>query len=272
MICITLKNYARACGAVSGGISDIAIFDPADFNFTQAAPINGVKQPYSAVALRTTGSGAAATATVASGAVSAINVTDGGTGYASAPTVVITGDGTGATATATVVDGVITAITVGNGGTGYTTAPDITFTGGGAVAADGALFFLINFQQDEAEWTWKQSVKGCSTKYDHSFNFQLPDNSQTLTNFLEALDAASCCCGLGFIFRMNSGKIFVAGEKYVNNATIQRFTIVNNGSAGGSGKLIDDPNVGNIVIAGSYIRNLYEFSGAWADIEALMVA
>lgn len=194
MLCITLKNYVRACSAVSGGISDIAIFDPADFDFTQAADIDGAKQPYTAAALRA-----------------------------------------------------------------------------GATAATGGLMFLITFQQDEAEWQWKQSVKGCSTKYEHSFNFQLPDNSQTLTNFQAALDAASCCCGLGFIFRMNSGKIFVAGEKYVNGSSIQRFTLVQNGSTGGSGKLIDDPNVGNIIIAGNYIRNLNEFTGDWADIEALMV-
>lgn len=49
------------------------------------------------------GTGAAATATVTDGAVSAITVTVPGNAYTSAPTVSITGDGTGATATATIV-------------------------------------------------------------------------------------------------------------------------------------------------------------------------
>jgi len=40
----------------------------------------------------------------------------------------ITGDGTGATATAALTDGVVTAITVTNGGSGYTTAT-VAFTG-----------------------------------------------------------------------------------------------------------------------------------------------
>jgi len=59
-----------------------------------------------------------------------IEVTAGGTGYTSAPTVVITGDGTGTTtATATVASGSVTAVTVTAKGTDYTVA-DITFTGG----------------------------------------------------------------------------------------------------------------------------------------------
>lgn len=62
------------------------------------------------------GSGAAATATVVNGRVTAIAVTAGGTGYSTAPTVVIAGTG-GATATATVSGGVVTAIAMTNTGT-----------------------------------------------------------------------------------------------------------------------------------------------------------
>lgn len=67
--------------------------------------------------------------------VSAISVTNGGTGYTTAPTVTITGDGSGATATATVVAGIVTAVTVTKGGYGYTIAPTIGFTGGGGTGA-----------------------------------------------------------------------------------------------------------------------------------------
>ena len=83
------------------------------------------------------GSDATATATVSvAGVITGIAVTSGGTGYTSAPTVVISGGGgTGATATATVSAGVITGITVNSGGTGYTSVPTISFTGGGGAAA-----------------------------------------------------------------------------------------------------------------------------------------
>lgn len=59
-----------------------------------------------------------------------IEVTAGGTGYTSAPTVTITGDGSGATATATISGGAVTAVTVNNKGTNYRVV-DITFSGGG---------------------------------------------------------------------------------------------------------------------------------------------
>jgi FtsP/CotA-like multicopper oxidase with cupredoxin domain len=74
------------------------------------------------------GTGANATATVsAGGAITAITVTAGGSGYTAAATTVeiIGGGGTGATATAVVTSGVITAINVTHGGSGYNSAPGI---------------------------------------------------------------------------------------------------------------------------------------------------
>ncbi len=65
------------------------------------------------------------------GAVGSVNVTSGGSGYTSAPTVVFTGGGTGAAATATVLGGVVTGVTVTNGGSGYNALPLVSFTGGG---------------------------------------------------------------------------------------------------------------------------------------------
>jgi len=64
--------------------------------------------------------------------LSAIKVTNGGSGYTSAPTVTITGaTGSGATATATISAGRVSAITVTAGGSGYTTTPTVTLSGGG---------------------------------------------------------------------------------------------------------------------------------------------
>jgi hypothetical protein len=110
MLCTNLKGRTRACGPVTGGVSDVGIFDPNDFNFTQAAPVSGVVQPYTAAVLRA-----------------------------------------------------------------------------GATSAAGAKVYLLSFQQDE----------------------------------------------------------------------------------GTSGKVFDDFNGGNIHLKGSYGRNLYEWTGTWADIEAL---
>ncbi|WP_457253428.1 phage tail tube protein [Pseudomonas juntendi] len=67
-----------------------------------------------------------------SGALAAISLTDGGSGYTSAPTVAITGGGgTGAAATAIVSGGEVTGFYITNPGSGYTSAPTIALTGGG---------------------------------------------------------------------------------------------------------------------------------------------
>ena len=69
--------------------------------------------------------------------VSSVSVTNGGSGYASAPIVDITGGGgSGATAVATIDgNGVVTGITITNPGTGYTSAPTFSFGGGGGTGA-----------------------------------------------------------------------------------------------------------------------------------------
>ena len=95
-------------------------------------------------AVHTVGFSEAATYTLRMGStVSSIAVSAAGTGYTSAPTVIISGGGgSGASATASVdttsgspTYGQITAITVVNAGTGYTTNPSVTITGGGGSGA-----------------------------------------------------------------------------------------------------------------------------------------
>ena len=62
--------------------------------------------------------------------VLSINVTNGGSGYTSRPTVTISGGGgSGATASAVISDeGVVTSITVTDGGDGYTSTPTVTIS------------------------------------------------------------------------------------------------------------------------------------------------
>jgi hypothetical protein len=70
---------------------------------------------------------ATATATVSFGFVVNVTVTDGGSGYTTAPAVTISGDGgSGAAATASVSGGEVTGITVTSAGTGYTSLPTVT--------------------------------------------------------------------------------------------------------------------------------------------------
>jgi FtsP/CotA-like multicopper oxidase with cupredoxin domain len=83
----------------------------------------------------TGGDGTGATGTAQISGVTAISLDNGGAGYTSPPAVSITGDGTGATATATIAGGPVITVTVNAGGTGYTTPPTVTFTGGGGTGA-----------------------------------------------------------------------------------------------------------------------------------------
>ncbi len=70
------------------------------------------------------------------GSILKVNVTNGGSGYTSAPSVVFTGGaGTGATGTATVINGAVTAVTINLGGSNYTSAPTVSFSGGGGTGA-----------------------------------------------------------------------------------------------------------------------------------------
>ena len=70
------------------------------------------------------------------GTIAAINVTNGGSGYSSPPTIGFTGGGggTGLAATA-VVGGVLLSVNVNSGGSGYSFPPNVIFTGGGGTGA-----------------------------------------------------------------------------------------------------------------------------------------
>ncbi len=73
------------------------------------------------------------------GEVDSITIDAGGSGYTSAPTVVIQGDGDGlASGTATISSGAVTGVTINASGSGYSFA-FVTFVGGGGSGATGTV-------------------------------------------------------------------------------------------------------------------------------------
>ena len=75
--------------------------------------------------------------TVSAGAINTTTMLNMGTGYTSAPTVVVTanGNGTGAQLTANLTANYISSLNIVAGGAGYTTEPTISFYGGGGLEA-----------------------------------------------------------------------------------------------------------------------------------------
>jgi hypothetical protein len=68
--------------------------------------------------------------------IAAITLTNGGTGYTTAPAVAISGGGgSGAGATATVTGGAVSGINLTSAGSGYTSTPTVTLSGGGGTGA-----------------------------------------------------------------------------------------------------------------------------------------
>ena len=82
---------------------------------------------------------ALASAQLASGQISKINVPAGGSSYSAPPAVRISGGGgSGARATAAVGGGAVTGVTVENGGSGYIAPPAIVFSNGGSTTIASA--------------------------------------------------------------------------------------------------------------------------------------
>jgi len=92
------------------------------------------------------------------GEIDSITITAGGSGYTSAPTVVIAGDGDGTVAgTATISSGAVTGVTITASGSGYSFA-FLTFTGGGGSGAAGS----VNLGDADSLPTLQSAVEGAS--------------------------------------------------------------------------------------------------------------
>lgn len=142
----------------------------------------------------------------------------------------------------------------------------------GAVPANARLYRL-EFEKKTAEYTYTQSRKGCASKYEHQFAFNFNGITHAVTGWQMAMDAAACCGALGLILQLNSGKIIVLGEKLVGGTEIDvNLELVQDGSTGGSGKLIDDENTNTIVFKGDHTRGAFEYKGTVATLIALETA
>lgn len=87
------------------------------------------------------------------GYIQTIEILNGGSGYASAPTVQILGAGSNATGVANISAGVVVSVSITNSGENYTTATNITFTGGGGTGAKARVIVA------DANTRWARIVK-----------------------------------------------------------------------------------------------------------------
>ena len=126
----------NAVATQSGTVTSTAITAGGSYSSTAAAPSVTFGTPNIAGGIRATG-----TAVLSGGAITAIAVSGAGTGYTSAPNVVITAPSGGTGATFTVVmsgsspNMTVSSITVTAGGSGYKGTVTASLTGGGGSGA-----------------------------------------------------------------------------------------------------------------------------------------
>ena len=144
-----------------------------------------------------------------------VKVTAGGSGYATAPAVTITGDGTGATANSTITANAVTSVTITAAGTGYTRA-SVSFASGAAAATAiispkgghgsdaveelGGKFIMLNVRLDGTEsntfstanefrqvgivrdpYLYGTTTRAVASSFRQSFKYQLSGISGTFT-------------------------------------------------------------------------------------------
>jgi uncharacterized repeat protein (TIGR01451 family) len=123
--------------------------------------------------------------------VAVVTVTNGGSGYVSAPTVTLSGGGgTGATATAIISGGIVTNVIVTNGGTGYTSAPSVGFSSGTAAATAALAGVTVSGQTITFNVGTLAAGASASFKIDAQVaTTGLPAGTTTLTNSASVVDA-----------------------------------------------------------------------------------
>jgi hypothetical protein len=105
-----------------------------------------------------------------------VTITNGGTGYTSAPTVTITGGGgSGATATAVIASNKVVSVSITNEGTGYTSTPTVTFSGGGGSGAT-ATGSVATFNADRYLFEYFYQVQNTARRFSNANYYDTPDH------------------------------------------------------------------------------------------------
>jgi hypothetical protein len=139
----------------------------------------------------------------------------------------------------------------------------------GATAPDGSLFEII-LQDETGKATITQSIENGSASWAYLLEGQLLRVQQSMAKFAAMLDSASICGQLLWVWSDMNGKIWVAGEQYVDATQLSRkFKLKQNGSVIDWGQAMNSFNGMNLKVAGNYYRPAYEFTGGIAGITAV---
>lgn len=131
--------------------------------------------------------------TGATGTIAVVNVTNGGSGYVSAPSVSFSGGGgSGAAGTAILSGGSVIGVVMTNGGTGYTSAPAVSF-GGASVVPATATSQLANVTVAGQTITFNIGALAAGTSARINIQAQvqtanIPAGNTTLTNTATVVD------------------------------------------------------------------------------------
>lgn len=132
-------------------------------------------------------------------------------------------------------------------------------------------FVPSQVERETAYVKFTQTKTGSNISYAYEVGYQLADCSEVLSDYLVALDTASICCGIGYVFYLNSGKILVVGEKYVNGELIPEFYLEHNGTEGNTGTKKEDFNGATVKVTGTYSRPPREFTESIVVIQDLSI-
>ncbi|HYH09858.1 MAG TPA: C25 family cysteine peptidase [Thermoanaerobaculia bacterium] len=131
--------------------------------------------------------------TASTNTVTVVNVTNGGSGYVTAPSVSFTGGGgSGAAGTAILSNGVVIGVAMTNGGTGYTSAPAVSFGSGAATATAQLTPVTISGGGSILSFNIGALAAGASARINIASQVQtanIPAGDTTLTNSASVTDA-----------------------------------------------------------------------------------
>ncbi|MFM7109418.1 MAG: autotransporter-associated beta strand repeat-containing protein [Planctomycetaceae bacterium] len=196
--------------------------------------------------------------------VSAVAITNAGSGYVAPPLVTITGGGgTGATGFATIANGTISGISIVNPGTGYTSAPTVTLSGGGG---SGATFGTVTMAANTAAGGLTKTGAGTLTLSGSSSY----TGGTTIQAGLLALAAANRLADSGAV-TVNAGGFDLGGFSDTVGAVTLVSGSIANGTLTGSSYALQSGTVSAILAGGgpltksgagiAYLTNNNTYSG-----------